>query len=461
MQKCTELSRLPRAGVPSSVNFKRTTPGLIGPALFYGNFNGRLQRIDPNHPASQYKPTNMRKFMPSSKQPGFLLRAFPKGSLFKPENAWPDPPFHLAEPSEHKVNMSLVTVMNHEMMFKHVVYRRRMKTRIKEAANLIVIRGAYVGRDAEGKEAILFSNEPQRDLVLEDWTYVMSPELTMFRMPWIDVILGLRVALKEIRDQGRQLEVQWNLEAEKRQNLPAAQSSTDSRPARYANRSAVATRRTRPGPPQHAAAGAELTRTPSSTSPHTPRSVRSELPEGEASLKKVSNQAENVMAQLRKALPSELLQEDPYLLSDLDFAAEFDFDNLPNEKPLGRRSTERGMSDEGANSLDWRTLAAAASEDIDVDLEAATKPRQRRAGKGWEERFAEDRQPSRWTSKPSTTGLDEQGNDKRAGLYSKLLQGALDAAPRSDETSTRKKPDVLQSLWKQKRVLKPGDERKR
>ena len=145
----------------------------------------------------------------------------------------------------------------------------------------------------------------------------------------------------------------------------------DRRPARSSERSTVAKRRTRRGQTQHAAEVADSARTPSSTSPHT-RSVRAELTEGEAGLNRVSDQAENVMAQLWKALPSELHQEDPYLLSDLDLDADLDLeDDMPREKPLGRRSTGEARYNESTDLLDWRTFAAAASKDIDVDVDAA------------------------------------------------------------------------------------------
>lgn len=105
--------------------------------------------------------------MPSWTQPGFVLRAYPKGAMFRPEILWPNPPYHPAGRHHNRINMSLVTVIKRDGLFKHQVYRRAVACKIKEAISLIVARGAHVRTDRKGKETVRLSDEPQRDLILE------------------------------------------------------------------------------------------------------------------------------------------------------------------------------------------------------------------------------------------------------------------------------------------------------
>ncbi|EKM56667.1 uncharacterized protein PHACADRAFT_52490, partial [Phanerochaete carnosa HHB-10118-sp] len=209
MQKCVELSRLSKAkaGAPRSVNFRRTTPGAVNPTLFLGWTDGDFERVDPAHPSAQYAAAYMKQVMPSAKQPGFVLRAYPKGGMFRPDVLWPSPPFRLAAPRERQVHMSLVTVTRRDSLYKHIVYRRAVKARITQAVSLIVTRGADVKRDGGGRPVLTFTNRPDRSLVLADWTYAIAPLPMVYRMPWPQLVRSLRMALHHVRDQGRRFEV--------------------------------------------------------------------------------------------------------------------------------------------------------------------------------------------------------------------------------------------------------------
>ncbi|KAG2103450.1 uncharacterized protein F5147DRAFT_775993 [Suillus discolor] len=261
MPKCLDLSRLPRAPGLRSINRCNVTPGSPLPLLFPGSVPyNRARTVDPTHPATRWK----AHAFPHFSCPAFMLRAVPKGALLRPEFERRLPQIERSamvprgerKDGSKKLDMSMVFMISKKKTNKRAVVRNRIAMRIRSAFELIVTRGA----DAEPKENVkdrhlgkkcgpeesssvvrkpkkkldrsnrelklaslassitpsnlgLISNPaPTRHLILQDWTYVMSPSLLSYRMPLPDLIQHLRAGLESIRAQSMKLDVQWALD---------------------------------------------------------------------------------------------------------------------------------------------------------------------------------------------------------------------------------------------------------
>jgi len=118
--------------------------------------------------------------------------------------------------------MSATLIVGKRLVSKDAVIRRKIARRVKFALGLIVTRGADVKkvRSAKGKvQEIFVEGEGSRDMILQDWTYVFTPSLEVYRMPYQTLIVILREALMKIRDRAVALEKQWSaqrLEAKSR-----------------------------------------------------------------------------------------------------------------------------------------------------------------------------------------------------------------------------------------------------
>lgn len=157
--------------------------------------------------------------------------------------------------SSKKLDMSILFMISKKNTNKRAVVRNRIAMRLRSAFELIVTRGANAepednikGRqlgkecrleesssivkklekkldrsDRESKPTSLSSSitpsnlklvsdpAPTEHLILQDWTYVMSPSLLSYSMPLPDLIQHLRTALERIRVQSMKLDAQWAL----------------------------------------------------------------------------------------------------------------------------------------------------------------------------------------------------------------------------------------------------------
>lgn len=208
MQRCRELSKLPKAAKPRSVNFRRTTPGSLTP-FFNTDVEAFCGPLDPSHPASRLRQPVLYRTVPTAHANGFILRAVPKAVLHRVPYPWPDPPFRPASergPDACRINMSLLKVLGKNVS-RSAVVRKRIGYRVKTALGLIVSRGADVELDTKGRERVVFKQEDAgQKWVLQDWTYYMLPTLELYRMPIQTLIPSLRRALITVNQRARQLD---------------------------------------------------------------------------------------------------------------------------------------------------------------------------------------------------------------------------------------------------------------
>ncbi|KAH7869493.1 uncharacterized protein C8R40DRAFT_1176643 [Lentinula edodes] len=229
MQRCKELSRLPRAPHFSSLLFRKQSPAsssAIQP----------LQKaatvLDPGHPAA-YLP---RKILPRFRNSVFSVTATPFG-LLEPESIPCQPPFDvsfetwaerisrsLTEPITNglvgpilapvclpkyqkrgRLPMSLVTVVGKKATSKKKVVRLRIINKVKNALNLAVTRVAEV---KDGK-LVLDEALSRENLICRGWTYSVYPSLEVYRMSFTELIPTVLQALRSIHKQVTELENSW------------------------------------------------------------------------------------------------------------------------------------------------------------------------------------------------------------------------------------------------------------
>ncbi|KAI0942814.1 hypothetical protein AcW1_010267 [Taiwanofungus camphoratus] len=214
MQKCRELSRLPKATAIKSLNFKRTTPGALGPIL--GDLTGlTVGPLDGTHPAAKLRKPALFRAAPYAQAPGFILRVFPQAVLHRLRYPRPVPPFISAPvrgPGAPRVNVSLLKVVGAKVS-RSAVVRSKIGSKIKTAFSMIVSRGADVEKDMRGKDRIVFREEDVSGdkWILPDWTYLAMPTLEIYRMPYQVLIPALRNALIAIKRRAQGLEAkEWS-----------------------------------------------------------------------------------------------------------------------------------------------------------------------------------------------------------------------------------------------------------
>ncbi|KAG1749907.1 uncharacterized protein EDB91DRAFT_773050 [Suillus paluster] len=272
MHKCFDLSRLPKVPGFRSINRRNVTPGSPLPSLFPGMAPYDPARtVDPTHPATRWKARAFPNFSCSA----FMLRAVPKGALLRPEFESPVSqaerstmvPCGNRKNSRRRLDMSILFMISKKKTNKRAVVRNRIAMRIRAAFELIVVRGADAeprenvqggdgGKESRPEESAsstvarkpnknndrsvhkarlanmvfsatppnlgLVSNPaPTKHLILQDWTYVMSPSLLSYRMPLPDLIQHLRTGLESIRAQSMKLDALWALD-KRTANLPLA-----------------------------------------------------------------------------------------------------------------------------------------------------------------------------------------------------------------------------------------------
>ncbi|KIK96752.1 hypothetical protein PAXRUDRAFT_282150 [Paxillus rubicundulus Ve08.2h10] len=239
MRQCLNLSRLPKATAPKSLNTRHTTPGYAIP-----NHIDRRNLVDRHHPGARL---NVRAF-PAFTCPAFSVRAMPKATLSRPAFVPPDPLVvtHNTRPGKKRKNRTLdISLFFHtmkKMTSKRAVLRKKLRTKMTSAIQLVVTRGAdavdvedrteatarrvdaldlisgLTGR--RGREQLPVDSYPRlvmianpmlvdRHLVLKDWTYVITPSLKLYRMPLPNLVQAVRQALTFLKLHASRIEASW------------------------------------------------------------------------------------------------------------------------------------------------------------------------------------------------------------------------------------------------------------
>ncbi|KAK0460619.1 uncharacterized protein EV420DRAFT_220420 [Desarmillaria tabescens] len=214
MFKCRQLSKLPKLNGKPSVAFRGCKPGALTGA--FPITDRYAVRLDPKHPALRIN----LKILPLVSQPFLSIKAIPFGILTKPENAvtferpvelWESRVARLKDPPTEHTDISLPV---HLLMPKKTVHKKKylrveIARKVKTAIALIFSRGLDVRSDGE---LVLNDRQTRGDcdkLIVDGWSYIISPQLEIYRMPFEDLVKGLRRSLFQISSGIRQLEQQW------------------------------------------------------------------------------------------------------------------------------------------------------------------------------------------------------------------------------------------------------------
>ncbi|KAJ7284113.1 hypothetical protein C8J57DRAFT_753915 [Mycena rebaudengoi] len=228
MLRCPELSKLPKAPRISSLRFRRQTPGSAASFAPHGKPPKLSSRLDPQHPAlhSSEKGDGAIWF----RTPAFSLAAIPMGVLTKPNhNGTPLPtePFDswanraargastgsiapmmlLNDPGSNRISVSL-QLASQSTAHRSVHVRVQILRRFKTALSLIAVRAADV-KEIKGRLRIVFDEKPTENWILRGWTYRLSANPVLYRMPYPELVQVLRPALRKLWHQGTQVEWKW------------------------------------------------------------------------------------------------------------------------------------------------------------------------------------------------------------------------------------------------------------
>ncbi|KAF9453316.1 hypothetical protein P691DRAFT_719754 [Macrolepiota fuliginosa MF-IS2] len=268
MSRCPSLGRLAKPPVYTHVHFYCQHPG--SPTDLYQRKIGP-NVLDPSHPATK---TSYKNF-PSASTDYFRLRAFPNALLIpNPDStgspAWPRidswvdrtnraaefqkrlnikqttgvqhgqsdtstgfskwvaPPVLIPHP-DASVPMSLYFSIGKARTHKHAVKRRRLRTKLKDAINLVVTRGAQAREAQSGTRELVFDEDEVRERgnqwILPDWAYMCYPDPSLYLSPHPDLIQQVRISLRKIWDSGMRLEDSW-AEAEMRKQTGSLPTSS-------------------------------------------------------------------------------------------------------------------------------------------------------------------------------------------------------------------------------------------
>ncbi|KAH9925114.1 uncharacterized protein B0H18DRAFT_877439, partial [Fomitopsis serialis] len=200
MQKCPELSRLPKASRQlRSLNFKKQDVGTILPPLQVAH----SEVLDPSHPAARIPRARMRSGIP-----GMGISVLPKALMYPRLREYGDAP----PPTKSDAGQlgASVHVMVPVAKFPSAVIRNRVMNRVKAAVALVVTRGARTNKDAKGQDRIVFREaDAGRDWIRDDWTYIFNPMPEVYRMPQQKLVERVRKMMKWARTCTAELEQSW------------------------------------------------------------------------------------------------------------------------------------------------------------------------------------------------------------------------------------------------------------
>ncbi|KAF7308961.1 hypothetical protein MKEN_01096700 [Mycena kentingensis (nom. inval.)] len=242
MPGCAELRRLPKASGITSVIFRRQTPGKLN--VSSSSVLPRSCRLDPHHPIDHDR--QRQKAWIRQTDSMLTLMATPMGLLLPPGKAatgrtmslqhqpyldlpfdpWYDrvararatgrnggvaPMIPVNPPKAQRIPMSLQFLHGAKTRAQ---MRSRFSGRVKTAITMIVVRGAYTGRDK--RLAFDSTNEPETWL-LPGWTYALQYRVEAFGLDISELVSRLEPMLRRLYQEGSENERRW---AQISQRLP-------------------------------------------------------------------------------------------------------------------------------------------------------------------------------------------------------------------------------------------------
>ncbi|KDQ32593.1 hypothetical protein PLEOSDRAFT_1031587, partial [Pleurotus ostreatus PC15] len=181
--------------------------------------------LSPDHPATSLRKSDFPSFANSA----LRINAFPFAVLEKPPDPSKEPiarqfkyahipwkeRIYVSGPrhSGTRIPMSFFIATSIKNTSKKGTIRSTIKHRLRTALNMIVARGAESGTDARGRQKLVLNEakatEQGNKWLLHDWTYIFSPTLELYRMPYPVMVDTLSKALHSIRVRGLKLETGW------------------------------------------------------------------------------------------------------------------------------------------------------------------------------------------------------------------------------------------------------------
>ncbi|KAI6126826.1 hypothetical protein F5141DRAFT_1248634 [Pisolithus sp. B1] len=193
MKPCRELSRLPKSiGRPVSLNRRGTTPTTLLP----GSTPHPKRALDPTHPSATL-PIRAFPYYPC---PAFSMQAVHKAALVKDD--WQPPP---VSTKRHKRGNQLDI--------------NGCQGNCQAAISLVFTKGADVAKAPFREDrkvsspshppSLTFDTTTSLPHVLADWTYVITPKLEVYRLPYTSLIAYIRKAFTQVYSQAKKLEETW------------------------------------------------------------------------------------------------------------------------------------------------------------------------------------------------------------------------------------------------------------
>ncbi|KAI6015147.1 hypothetical protein F5J12DRAFT_519477 [Pisolithus orientalis] len=188
-----------------------TTPTTLLPGF---NPNPKYA-LDPTHPSANLP---IRAF-PYYLCPAFSMQAVHKAALIKDD--WQPPPVsEKHRKREDQLDLSLVFKISKKNTHKRTTLRRRLSRKLSAVISLVLTKGADVDspkapfRDSKVSSpnrlsSLTFNATTASPPVLADWTYVITPKLEVYRLPYTNLVTYIRKALGQLYFQARNLEETW------------------------------------------------------------------------------------------------------------------------------------------------------------------------------------------------------------------------------------------------------------
>ncbi|KAI6128859.1 hypothetical protein EDD16DRAFT_23488 [Pisolithus croceorrhizus] len=211
MKPCRELSRLPKSiGRPVSLNRRGTTPTTLLP----GSTPHPKRALDPTHPSATL-PIRAFPYYPC---PAFSMQAVHKAALVKDD--WQPPPVSTKRHKRgNQLDISLIFKTFKKNTHKRTTLRRRLSRKLSAAISLVFTKGADVAKAPFREDrkvsspshppSLTFDTTTSLPHVLADWTYVITPKLEVYRLPYTSLIAYIRKAFTQVYSQAKKLEETW------------------------------------------------------------------------------------------------------------------------------------------------------------------------------------------------------------------------------------------------------------
>lgn len=230
---CLKLSCLPKAHRFKSLRYKRTLPGRCG-HLAYDPSLSPKPALNPSNPLASLSTQQLLRSVPHYRCALFALHCYPFDVLKKfdyPEYmlsykqkgysnelhnimSSSDPQINISPPARTFLNDILrekkslpmpIMILLPRHVHKTGFVRSKIKSRLKEALKLVVVRGAIQSKtsndvDFVSSEATTSSSIPlDEQLILKDWVYTFRPNAEMYLAPWPTLLNEIRHALEAVK----------------------------------------------------------------------------------------------------------------------------------------------------------------------------------------------------------------------------------------------------------------------